>query len=405
MKNWQRDLYVLTASQLLIRLGWTLVKPYLAFYIPQLGVTAPEKVVLWAGILGSIQFLAQSVVSPFWGAAADKFGKKSMVVRSVIALSILDLLMAFAGNVYQLAALRVGVGLFAGYNAAALALVASNAPPEKLGYAVGLLQTGVMAGTVLGPAVGGVVAEFGGYRWGFVLAGVMAVLLVPLIIFIVRDEQPKQKTVQEEAGKAKPVLSGWRIVITSGFLLVMLGVIIVTQFASQGMDTLLAVLIAGIYHGKALNLVVAGIFMISALTNVVISPFAGKLGDKYGHLPIIIMSLTGVAIFSALQGIAHNVIMLGAFRLFAGAFIGASLPNVHAIIGKKTPIERRGAVFGIVASATSLGNFIGPLTGGIIAATYGIVSVLFVTGIVSFLAAVACMVTSKKEARSMTIGA
>ena len=405
MKNWQRDLYILTACQLVIRMGWTLVKPYLAFYIPQLGVTAPGQVVLWAGILGSIQFLAQTIVSPFWGIAADKYGKKSMVVRSVIAVSILDVLMALAGNVYQLAALRVGVGLFAGYNAAALALVASNAPPEKLGYAVGMLQTGVMAGTVLGPAVGGVVAEFGGYRAGFVLAGVMAALLVPLIIFLVRDEQPKEKTGQDEAKGAKLALSGWRIVTTSGFLLLMMVVIIVTQFASQGTDTLLAVLIARIYDGKALNLVVAGVFMLSALANVVLSPFAGKLGDKYGHLSLVIISLTGVAVFSALQGIAHNVITLGAFRLLAGAFIGASLPNVLAIIGKRTPVERRGAVFGIVASATSLGNFIGPLMGGIIAASYGIVSVLFVTGIVSLLAAVACLLTGKREAKTLTLKA
>ena len=258
MESWLRVVYVLTFGQFLIRIGMTLVRPYFAYYIPELGVFSPEDIAFWAGLIGSISFLGQTFTVPFWGIAADRYGKKAMIIRSVIAICIVNLLMAHANSVYSLLTLRFMLGLFAGYNAAALALLVSIAPPQKIGYAVGVLQSGQLAGTLLGPVVGGVVAELWSYRAGFNIAGILGMVVFLLIVFCVYDIDNKQQQIPSEVKASAP---GWKIMISKPLLIIMLAFIILTQFATQGIEPILAIFVSEVTGEERPNLTVAALIL------------------------------------------------------------------------------------------------------------------------------------------------
>lgn len=392
MENWRRNLLLLMVSQLLFRVALTLVKPFLPLYLPELGVTAAPEIAFWAGALSSVNFLGQALFSPIWGNLSDRYGRKAMVVRCTLAVGVFNLLMVFAGNVYQLLALRFLMGAMAGFNAAAVALVATTTPDKHLGYAVGMIQTGQMAGTVFGPAIGGVLAELGGYRGSFVAAGLISLSIAPVLIFGVRED-----FVPSAAKRSKPPLSaGIRIVFNRPVILLMLVVIVVAQFGLQSSDSLMALYVKGLYEGEYLNLVVAGVLGTAAVANVLMAPLLGKLGDQYGSERVLVLSLFGLALATLPQAFVYQVGSLALLRFLSGAFTGGILPNVQAVIGRATPVEKRGSVFGVYASATATGNFLGPMLGGIVAAEVGIPPVFVLTGACLLATGLLCLVFLEK---------
>ena len=117
-----------------------------------------------SGLLFAAPFFAATVATPVWGVLGDRHGRKLMVVRASLGLAIATLLMGFATTVPQLFFLRLAQGAVSGFIAAALALMASSAPRERMGYALGDARTAIPAGTILGPLIGGTLADLIGYR-------------------------------------------------------------------------------------------------------------------------------------------------------------------------------------------------------------------------------------------------
>src|SRR5207244_2420192 len=123
------------------------------------GVTSEAAIDLWAGILSGITSFVAAFVSPLWGSLADRHGRKLMLLRSCFAIGIFTALMGIAANVWQFAAFRALMGAFAGFSSAAIALVASQVPEERLGYSLGWLSTGQLVGSLVGPIIGGLLAD------------------------------------------------------------------------------------------------------------------------------------------------------------------------------------------------------------------------------------------------------
>jgi len=427
-EDWRWNIYVLTVVQVVMRVAITSIKPFIPLYLPELGVTAADQVAFWAGVVTSANFVAQAFTQPLWGTLADRYGRKPMVVRSIVAVGTFNLLVAWATNVYQFAVLRFLMGSMAGFNAAAIALVAVHTPPQQLGYAVGLVQAGQMAGTILGPAVGGVLAEWLGYRATFLVAGCLSLAMAPLVGWSVREEVPGRRgpadgpvgperdrqapdracagavpaVADEEqvvdswavssacTGEREPETAGTipaadgegRVKFAARLSLPMLAALVVvgcSQFGTQSADSLLALFVKEIYGGGQLNLAVSLAYALPASANLVLAPVWGRLGDRRGHWAVLQFALGGTALVVGLQGFSRSVAQFLVLRTVAGLFAGGVMPNAHAVIGRMSRRSRRGRAYGVAGSALAIGNFAGPMVGGIVAAFLGVRAVFWVT--------------------------
>ena len=121
MVSWKRNLAVTWIAELLAISGFSLVLPFLPYYVQELGITEQSQVALWSGLLLSSQSAVMAVASPIWGTVADRFGRKPMVVRAMIGAGLTMGVMGFAQNVYQLLALRILMGVLTGTITAATA--------------------------------------------------------------------------------------------------------------------------------------------------------------------------------------------------------------------------------------------------------------------------------------------
>ena len=152
--SWKDNLRIAWFGCFLTGASISLVVTFMPIFVEQLGIEG-DQVAFYSGLAISVSAISAAFVSPIWGILADKYGRKPMMIRAGLAMTITMGGLAFVPNVFWLLFLRFLNGVFTGFVPNATALIASQVPKDRSGYALGTLSTGVVAGTLTGPFVGG----------------------------------------------------------------------------------------------------------------------------------------------------------------------------------------------------------------------------------------------------------
>lgn len=380
--NWALTLWTMVGIQLVMSLSFTILAPIMPLYLPDLGVHRPDLIDLWAGILASVTSFVATFTAPIWGRMADRYGRKLMVLRSSAGIAVFTGLMGIATTVWHLLAFRMAMGLFAGFNSAAIALVASQVPDQRLGYALGWLSTGQLVGALIGPIIGGGIADLtGSYRVPFFFAASISMIgflltwrLVPERF--VRPHPASGAPRGRSTAAALALLRG-----TPGLAALML-VLLLAQFAVQAVQPVVTLFVEQLAGPVPQLATLAGMaFSVTGLADVIASPFLGKRSDVIGYRRVLLISLFGAAATTLPQAFAQGYWVFVAERFGVGCFIGGILPTANALIGRLVPASSRGFVYGLSSSASFLGIALGPLTGGVVAASAGLRWVFVVTAV------------------------
>src|SRR5699024_729942 len=138
-----------------------------SLYIESLGNFTDSYVQSWSGWVFAVTFITAFIFSPVWGRIGDKYGRKKTLIMSASGHSVSLLLMGFATSVWQLFLLRFFMGIFTGFIPMSQALISTQTKKEDAGRVLGTLQTGSVTGTLMGPLLGGVLADTFGYSVAF----------------------------------------------------------------------------------------------------------------------------------------------------------------------------------------------------------------------------------------------
>ncbi len=376
--DWRRNLMALTFGQMLSLAGFSFFMPLLPLYVQHLGAFGTTQAAQWAGAMNVTSSLAMAAVQPFWGTMADRWGRKPMVIRSMVGAGCTTILLGLAASPEQLLALYTIQGLVTGTMAASTALVAASMPTERLGFGLGMLQVSVFLGASLGPLGGGVVADAYGYRTTFFGAGTLLILSAGVVNALVREsfERP------QKSARGKSTWAESRSLLGIGLFPLLLAVIFMIQFANSTMAPVLSLFIAELQGREnaatAVGIVMAAVGAAGALSAFVV----GRLGDRLGHSPVLLVSLAGAALCYFPQSIVQEVWQLLLLRTLMGAFLGGTMPAANALVAAVIPRERRGAAFGLTSSANALSHAVGPAYGAGVATLWGLRAVFLATGAV-----------------------
>jgi MFS transporter, DHA1 family, multidrug resistance protein len=377
---WQRSLWAMVGIQFVMTMAFSMLSPIMPLFLPVLGVKAPSAVALWAGILAGTTSFVAAFASPLWGRLADRRGRKLMLLRSSLAIGVFTALMGLAANVWQFFAFRALMGVFAGFSSAAIALVASQVPEDRLGFALGWLSTGQLVGSLVGPLIGGALADLtGSFRVPFYCTSATILVSLGLVWFAV-DER---FTAPPRGGGGRSMLASLLAVARSPGLLPLFFVLLMAQFGVRTVQPVVTLFVKELVGPRPDLATLSGIaFSVTGLADVCASPFLGKRSDVLGYRRVLLICLLGAAVTTLPQAFAGSYWLFTAERLAVGLFVGGILPTANALIGRLVPRAERGTVYGITASAMFLGNSLGPLSGGAIAAAFGLRWVFLLTGLV-----------------------
>jgi DHA1 family multidrug resistance protein-like MFS transporter len=378
--QWKRTLWVMVGIQFVMTGAFSMLSPIMPLFLPVLGVDSASAVALWAGVLAGTTSFVAAFASPLWGRLADRHGRKLMLLRSSIAVGVFAALMGASANVWQVFACRALMGVFAGFSSTAIALVASQAPEDRLGYALGWLNTGQLVGSLVGPLIGGFLADAtGSYRIPFYCTAATIAVSTGFVWFGVHERFVA--TAQARGGRA--LISSLIAVVRSPGLLALFFVLLMAQFGVRTVQPVVTLFVKELLGDRPDLATLSGIaFSITGLANVVATPFLGNKSDKIGYRRVLLIALLGASLTTLPQAFADSYWIFTTQRFAVGLFIGGILPTANALVGRLVPPAQRGTVYGITASAMFLGNSLGPLSGGAVAAAFGLRWVFLMTGAV-----------------------
>lgn len=370
MRNWKTNLMVLWFGQFMVLSGMTMIIPFLPLYIQELGVTDENQAAMWAGLIFAGNFVTAFIFQPIWGRLADKYGRKMMIIRSGFGMAIVMILMGFSINVWHLFLLRMLNGTISGYIPAATALMSANTPRDKVGFAMGMLQSGAVAGTILGPVIGGLMVNWVGFEPIFYITGSL-IFVATLLALILVKETFDRKQAQEQPSLS--IIKGLKQLSQTKQIPAIFAVTFMIQFAILGTMPLIPLFVQEMHGQIEMLAFYAGLVAsVMGFSNMIASPILGRYGDKIGFERILAVALIGAAIAFIPQAFVQNVWQLMLARFGLGLFMGGLLPSVNALIRKYTPDGMEGRAYSFNSSALALGNMLGPIVGGLL---YGIITI------------------------------
>ncbi|MCU6669085.1 multidrug efflux MFS transporter [Enterobacteriaceae bacterium H4N4] len=382
MESWKVNLISVWFGCFFTGLAISQILPFLPLYVAQLGVSSHEALSMWSGLVFSVTFLVSAIVSPMWGSLADRKGRKLMLLRASLGMAVAILLQAFATNVWQLFLLRALMGLTSGYIPNAMALVASQVPRERSGWAISTLSTAQISGVIGGPLMGGFLADHVGLRAVFFITAFLLMVSFLVTFFLIKEgARPRVSKAQRLSGKAVFASLPYPGLVISLFVTTL-----VIQLCNGSVGPILALFIQSMAPDSSniafLSGMIAAVPGVSALMS---APRLGKLGDRIGTGRILMATLVvAVGLFFAMSFVT-TPFQLGVLRFLLGFADGAMLPAVQTLLIKYSSDQVTGRIFGYNQSFMYLGNVAGPLMGAGVSAMAGFRWVFAATAVVVLL--------------------
>ena len=359
--------------------GFSVTLPFMPYYVQELGISGVDQVAFWAGLTTSAQATTMALLAPIWGSLADRYGRKIMVVRAMFGGAIVIGAMGFTQNVYQLLVLRAIQGTLTGTVPASTTLVASSAPPERRGFALGILQMAFYLGNSVGPLLGGLIADTLGYRATFFCTGGLLFVAGILVTALVREQfTPPEEPDQAGAAQTPRLWDGLLLALNTRALLIVFGIRVLMRTAFRIVGPIMPLFIQQLAApGVKIASLTGTITGLASAASAGAAILFGRLADRIGPRRILLACGTAACIAYGAQGFAQTPTQLLILRMFDGAAMGGIVASVSTLLAALAPKDRFGAVYGIDTSLTAAANAVAPMIGAALTAAWGLPAAFF----------------------------
>ena len=377
METWKRTVYISLVCVFCTAFGVSQLAPILPLYFHDLGVQTPEAMSLWSGLATGATYIIVCLAAPFWGRVADKKGRKITLIRSSFGMALCNILIAFQTTPEGVVLIRLVQGLVSGFYSASITLIASESPIERTGWALGLLASANLAGSLIGPLLGGYIADTVGIRNDFIIVGtLMGLAGVLATIFIHENYVPQPNPEKLSIRKLKEQIPEFNSIVALCVASFIYAICIMS------LQPVISVYIKGIVPSDTENLafIAGAVFSAMGIAQLLNSSPLGKLVDKIGPRKVLVVSLIYVGILNIPQAYVSDVYQLAIIRFLQGFGLGGMLPALNTYLSSKTPREFTGQVFSYNQSCLFFGYFLGSVGGASLMAWLGFTTLFWVSG-------------------------
>ncbi len=372
MKQENRILLVVFVTVLMDLIGFGLIIPISPFFAESLGAS-PASITL----LGAGYSLMQFLFAPFWGRVSDRIGRRPVMLTSIAVAGIGYVLFAYADSYWMLFCARLLSGFGTANFGAAQAVIADCTPPERRARGMGILGAAFGLGFTLGPAMGGVLGQWG-LRVPILTAAALSAVNWLMAFSMLPETRSKEDRLVASASK-----SAWTQISEVGRDLNMrrlLWVFIVFATAFSMMEQVLGLFIERVWVGSILDhpsasggqasmLTAWALIVVGLTATVVQGGLIGRLVKKFGEKRLMVAGCAIVGLSLILIPVAGA---LGSFSGFLLVMVllatgsGIANPSMSSLLSRATHASKQGHVMGVGQSLGALGRVLGPSMAGVL---------------------------------------
>ena len=381
-----RNVWIITASMTVLAICYTMIIPFLPIYLLELGVPKDD-VALWSGLVFGITFFIAGIMAPIWGKIADNKGKKRMALRAGFAIAVSYVLIGMVSNEYELLLGRAFVGFANGFYPAAMTMVSLSVDEKQVGRALGIFQTGLILGNVVGPFLGGAIESIVGMRPVFYVSGIAVLIATLAVLFFVKEPKLQSagdagKAQSAQPNKSTSLREDFKAVREQPVLVRLLWIFFFMQCAIMMLQPILALYVGdmqGTMEGAA---IISGtILSIGGLAGSLTTNLWVRLGERRGYFRTISYCMLGSGVVLLLQSLPVGIWWFGVLQVLIGSCIVGINPSLSAAVTLNTDPSFRGRMFGMTTTAQQFGSMVGPVFASIVSTYIGISYVFSITGL------------------------
>lgn len=344
------SLTLLLTNLFIAFLGIGLVIPVLPTIMNELELSGKM-----VGYLVAAFAISQLLVSPIAGKWVDQYGRKTMIVIGLLVFSFSELLFGLGKTVEILFISRLLGGVSAAFIMPAVtAFIADITTMAMRSKAMGYMSAAISTGFIVGPGIGGFLAEFGSRVPFFAAAGVALISAIVSFIFLKEPERYKEAVIEEKTSKLKRIFNPLYFI---SFL-----IIFIAQFGLAAFDSIFSLFVDHKFGftPKDIAIIITGGGLVGAIGQVFLF---GPLTKAFGEVKLIRYTfiLSGVLVVLTTMAESYLNILLATIFVFIG--FDLMRPAVTSYLSKVAGNEQ-GFVSGMNSMFTSFGNMFGPIVGG-----------------------------------------
>jgi len=396
--HWRRNRLAMTFATFHHTTAFGVITPFFPLILLEYGVTG--RLETWVGYAQGSYFLLSFFLSPLWGAVADHYGRKLMVLRTSFGMAFVFALLPLMPNLTWFLVLYFFMGTTNGFVPASQALIATNTPSNRLSGALSFVQVGVLLGATLGPAFGaGLMHYLPKYTYLMWVATCLICVGGTSALILAREQHTRPK----EPFRLH-TLRDIKVVVRLPYLKLLFFIYFTNTFTYLGSAAIVSVFTLdllnaqGISSGPAVDWWIGAVSLAFTIGSALTVPVWGRLADRFGGRIILALSLAGAGLMSLLIPLSHNTGQLVAARLLLGMAAVGIGPTALAQIKSYAPkgMESRVLAFGAAFGMLGIGG--GPFLAGLIGPVFGLRTFFFINSALLLLAFVGWSIATTRGA-------
>lgn len=342
---------------LLDMIGYGIVLPVLPNLIGELtGGTVANAAVI-GGYMVFFYSLMQFIFGPVLGNLSDQFGRRPILLISLVGLTIDYTIMGFAHSVTLLFIGHTIAGISGAAVATATAYIADITPQEQRAQRFGLIGAAFGLGFIIGPVVGGILGEIGP-RWPFYAAAILAAANLLFGIFVLPESLSKARRRKFDIRRANPFGALW-VLSKNPVVLWLLATLGLFTLAGQSFPTVWNFFTIELLNFSSSQIGYAlGAFGLGFAASQAF--LVGPMTKRLGEWSAVIIGMGTAAIAMIGTAFIHTPFGLYGF-LILGSFAGLAGPAINALMSRQVSDDSQGELQGAINATNSLTAIIGPL--------------------------------------------
>lgn len=387
-------LFVIIFTVFVDLIGFGIIIPLLPFYANKLGADPTT-----LGLLIAVFSLMQFLFSPVLGRLSDRFGRRPVLLVSLIFSVLGHLMFALSNSIPLLFISRTLAGIAGANLSVAQAYIADTTALKDRAKGMGLIGASFGVGFIIGPVIGGIFSQYGLSVPGFVAAIISFFNFLAAFAMLPETLTPEHRLARS---KLAPTERGFLSNLKKPVVGELIITFFIVNFAFSNIPVIFPLL--GISRFNLSPSDMAMVFIYIGFIHVIIQAgLIGKLVRKFGEEFLLMVGTFSMMLAIFLTPFATQFLLFIILAGFTAAGVALIITSVPSLVSKKTPVEEHGSILGVTQSAASFGRVLGPLMGGLVFQYGGVSTPYYASAAVMIVGFVLCVriYNNNKQSKSV----